>query len=216
MKRRRIDSDERSQAFTLEGFISAIVILTAVLFALQAVVITPTTGGAVDRAAQAQEEQEVRDALHIAGESGELSELVRHWNHVDEEWRDGNAPGDPAYNNSKLAEISDFGTILDEQFVNSSGKAYNLDFVTYDEDGDRVTESIVRMGGGTGDAVVSASYTVTLHDNQSLTEWDGTDFTTTGTELYEAESDHGYPLPSTSGLSESATYNVVEVRLTVW
>lgn len=216
MRRRQIDWDERSQAFTLEGFISAIVILTAVLFALQAVVITPTTGGAVDRSAQAQEQQEVRDVLVIAGESGELSELVRHWDKDEEEWRYGEAPGDPAYNSSQLANISDFGTILDEQFVNASGKSYNLDFITYDDSGDRVTESIVRMGGGTGDSVVSASYTVTLHDNQSLTKWNGNDFTTTGTELYKAERDHNYPLPVNSQPSGSSDYTVVEVRLTVW
>lgn len=197
-----ITPDERSQAFTLEGFISAIVILTAVLFALQAVVITPTTGGAVDRSAQAQEQQEVRDVLIIAGENGNLSELLRHWDPDEDEWRNGEAPGDPAYNSTQLANISEFGVVLDEQFVNASGKSYNLDFIVNNSSDTRV-EPIVRMGGGTGDSVVSTSYTVTIHEDQYLTG------TTT-----EVSAEDEYPFQPSDWTGKS--YVVVEVRVTVW
>lgn len=214
MDRSDFHSDDRAQAFTLEGFISAIVVLTAVLFALQAVVIMPTSGGAVDRSALAQEEQEVRDVLVIAGENGNLSELVRNWDSTEGEWRDAGASGEAPYNSTQFAEMSEFGRILDERFVNSSGKSYNVDFVVTDGD-DRHVEPIVRMGGGTGDSVVSASYTVTLHEDQELTEATYPGFTTTGTTLADAES-QGYPIPSTSASDPGSVYAVVEVRVTVW
>lgn len=161
---RHTGDETRAQAFTLEGFVSAIVILTAVLFALQTVVITPSTGGSVDRAAMAQDEQEVRDIVIVAGEKGNLSDLVRHWEGI--EWAGDDAAGPAAYNTSQFRELSHFGKVLDEQVVNASGKSYNVDFIG--EDGTSVP--IVRMGGGASDSVVTASYMVPIHEEQNLTE----------------------------------------------
>lgn len=221
MKDQQSSSEERGQAFTLEGFISAIVILTAVLFALQAVVITPTTGGAVDRAAQAQEEREVQDVLRIAAENGELSELVRNWNTgaSDPGWDGGESHPDAAYTNSEFANLSDFGHTLDEQLVNASGKAYNVEFIAYDDSGTRYTESIVQMGGGKGGSAVSASYFVTVYDEQPLTEPDGSGgFDEQSETLEEARADYSgdqeYPFPNRD--EDSTDFTVIEVRVTVW
>jgi len=71
---------DRGQAYTLEGFIGAMVVLMAVLFALQSVVIMPTTGGLADRTVQAQIQQEVQDALIVSNQGGNLSETIRRWN----------------------------------------------------------------------------------------------------------------------------------------
>ena len=55
--------EDRGQAFTLEGFIGALLVLSAVLFALQTVTVTPSTGGTVDQGAQASLETRAEDVL---------------------------------------------------------------------------------------------------------------------------------------------------------
>ncbi|ELZ13598.1 hypothetical protein C479_02096 [Halovivax asiaticus JCM 14624] len=207
MDRQSNRRDERAQAFTLEGLVSAIIVLTAVLFALQAVVITPTTGGAVDRAAMGQDEQEIRDALIVAGEKGNLSDLVRYWNPDSGEWEEANAPGPGAYNSSRFAELSDFGTILDQHIVEAGGKSYNVEYIAYDpSSGSRTSEQIVRMGGGASDSVVSASYTVLVHEEQNLHT----------SRAFEGNGDSIESTPAYPFKPDTDAYTLVEVRVTVW
>src|SRR6056297_759126 len=101
--------------------------------------------------------------------------------------------------------MTDLGTILEKHFVNASGKSYNLDLVAYDENGDQHVEHIVRMGGGRGDSVVSASYTVTLYKDQ--------EFTNDSNNLDNADDAYAYPIPSANH-DDNPVYNVVEVRIT--
>ena len=226
MRRTRSTDDDRGQAFTLEGFIGAIVVLTAVLFALQAVVITPTTGGTVDRGAQAQFEQEVKDTLLIAENEEELTNLTLNWDTSEGNWVENSNRTDAAYSSEDFANISDFGAVLDEHFVNQSGNSYNVELIAYDEDGTRYTEDIVRMGGGRSDGAVSASYTVTIYHDQNLTASDGdggfeeTDETVEDAwDDYGEEDDERYPLPPSKFDEDerhNTVYNVVEIRVTVW
>ena len=220
-RRRSHKADERGQAFTLEGLIAAIVLLTAVLFALQAVVITPTTGGSVDRGVQAQVDQQLTDAMLVGAEDGNFSELVRYysatnqsadcsWNQT-ECWYQETPGNESVYNSSTFAGELDFvvGDILDEHFVNQSGKSYNVEFIYYDADGEnRTTKDVVRMGGARADGAVTASYMVVLHEGQYLTAPDSDDVP------IDDEDNHSYPIPNVS--EEDAFYNIVEVRVTVW
>ena len=214
-------ADDRGQAFTLEGLIAAIVLLTAVLFALQAVVITPTTGGSVDRGVQAQVEQQLTDTMLVGAEDGNFSELVRYystenqtaecpWNQ-GECWYQETASNESIYNSSTFADELDFviGDVLDEHFINQSGKSYNVEFIYFDEDGEsRNTTDVVRMGGARSDSAVTASYMVVLHEEQYLTAPDSE-----GTSIVEADDDYSYPIPN---VSDEEFYNIVEVRVTVW
>ena len=218
-RRRRRAADERGQAFTLEGLIAAIVLLTAVLFALQAVVITPTTGGSVDRGVQAQVDQQLTDTMLVSAEDGNLSELVRYYTVVnadetcpwgqDECWYDETPGNESVYNSSTFADELDFviGDVLDEHFVNQSGKSYNVEFIYFDEGGEnRTTKDVVRMGGARSDSAVSASYMVVLFEDQPLTAPDNDDDQV----IADAES---YPIENIEG---EEFYNIVEVRVTVW
>ena len=219
MRRTRSTDDDRGQAFTLEGFIGAIVVLTAVLFALQAVVITPTTGGTVDRGAQAQFEQEVKDTLLVAENEEQLSKLVRYFDNSSDEWQNKSPDRDDApYSSEHFANQSNFGEILDEHFVNSSGNSYNVEYIVYNASQDRVAEDIVKMGGGRSDGAVSASYTVTLYEEQRLTEpnGDGPENNESAPKLREAYEEGEYPIPPYDADEDHPVYNVVEVRVTVW
>jgi hypothetical protein len=76
---RRADAD-RGQAFTLEGVSAGIIVLIALLFALQTVVLTPTTPGTVDRESRAELKNQGQDVLRATHANGTLSYAARYWN----------------------------------------------------------------------------------------------------------------------------------------
>lgn len=205
-----IGAGDRGQAYTLEGFVGAIVVLTAVLLALQSIVITPTTGGSIDRTVQAQLQQEVQDALTVAANDGELSGLVRYWNESQGQYHnDTNVPRG-VYSSDEFADPTtmdglQFGALLDGRFT-ADGRNYNV-VVAYRTENESETASfpLVYQSQPTPSAVV-ASYTVTLTDDQTLTAPGDRHRT-----LEDAADDH--PIPNAV---DGPTYNVVELRVIVW
>ncbi|THE62834.1 hypothetical protein D8Y22_20450 [Salinadaptatus halalkaliphilus] len=185
------DETDRGQAYSLEGFAAAAVVLFALLFAMQSVVITPGTGGAVDRTSQAQIQQETQDALVVAAHSnesdrGNLSVLVHDW-----------ADGDI----EESMDIDDFedeytlGYILETHVAAPSypnGYEVEFTYLNSSADGDVTTSDQNRSIGSniTDQSAVTASYTIPLFD----------------------ETEH---VPEYDGSSESI-HNIVEVRVTVW
>lgn len=210
--RRTSGRADRGQAYTLEGFVGAIIVLTAVLFAVQSIVITPTTGGAIDRTVQAQLQQEAMDALVVAENDGELSHLVRYWSEEDGGYYNAEIPETQRgnYSSSQFADPDEmnayFGQVLDERFE-ESGRNYNVELVYRSgEDGENSSSFHLVYQGRPSPNAFTGSYTVTLYDEQNLTAPDSRDQTLTET--------GEYPIPNIDGDSE--LYNVVEVRLVVW
>ena len=207
------DTDaDRGQAYTLEGFIGAMVVLLAVLFALQSVVIMPTTGGLADRSVQAQIQQEVQDALIVSNQDGNLSEAIRRWNESGgfEGANQPSAPGrddtegNQTYSVDGFANKSDLGRVLKNRFA-ENGWSYNVEL--HPESGGERT--LVYQGSPPSSAQV-ASYTVTLYDNQSVTA-DGSSST-----LEEQAKSYPVPIPDRESTDETLVYNVVEVRVILW
>ncbi|UTF54063.1 DUF7288 family protein [Natronosalvus rutilus] len=202
---------DRGQAYTLEGFIAAFILLIAVLFAVQSVVITPSSGGAVDRTAQAQQQQQVQDALIVAQQENDLSRMLRNVE-LDgddfEEFHNQSSGVQGVYSTATFANESTLGAILNQHL--DAGQSYNVE-VHYQERGDEAEDQnqnpimLVNQGPPSSTAV-TASYTVVLHANQPITsDEDGT--------LGDIGEADGYisDLEKDSGL-----YNVVEVRVIVW
>ncbi|NUC73100.1 hypothetical protein HTZ84_12385 [Haloterrigena sp. SYSU A558-1] len=204
---------DRGQAYTLEGFVSAMVVLMAVLFALQSVVITPTTGGLADRTSQAQLEQEAQDALVVAAngtaanESMTLSEMVRYWDDDEGEFYNSDPEaGNGAYNtsrNSTFYEKTVLGKILRERFA-ERGLSYSVELVYQNESNEYRSKPFVDQGKS---AAVTASYTVTLYDADKLTP---------DSQEGNISSAKTYPIPEANPADDSELYNVVEVRVSVW
>lgn len=202
---------DRGQAYTLEGFIAAMVVLMALLFALQSVVITPTTGGMADRTVQSQVQQETQDALMIAADGADdsenmsLSETIRYWDDDEDEFY--NADPDQvhgAYNASNDSELyteAILAEVLTDRFT-ERGMSYNVELV-YQNESEYESEYLVYQGEA---EAITTSYTVTLYENQTLTA-PGQEDTTID------EADH--PIPRATDDS-SVIYNVVEVRVAVW
>ncbi|MFC7214598.1 hypothetical protein ACFQO4_10985 [Saliphagus sp. GCM10025334] len=201
---------DRGQAYTLEGFIAAFILLIAVLFAVQSVVITPSSGGAVDRTAQAQQQQQVQDALIIAQRENDLSQTVRY---VDldssdefEEFHNHSSGVQGVYSTAAFENVSTLGAILNQHL--DAGQSYNVELHYENESGEAASPIKLVNQGPPSSTAVTASYTVVLHDDQNLTSPDHDDRTLDqiqGTEGYIPDIDDG------SGL-----YNVVEVRVVVW
>ncbi|QRV16106.1 hypothetical protein JMJ58_04200 [Haloterrigena salifodinae] len=215
---------DRGQAYTLEGFVSAMIVLMAVLFALQSVVITPTTGGLADRTSQAQLEQEAQDALVVGATTngsaengtGDLSTLVRYWNDSSDEFHNASEQDVEFYynasNDTELYRKFALGEVLSERFT-ERGLSYNVELVYQDKNGEFDEENSTYLVYQGQSEAVTASYTVTLLESDNLTAPgdENRDIS-----LREANQDGKYPIPPATGKNESEIYNVVEVRVAVW
>lgn len=204
---------ERGQAYTLEGVIGALVILSAVLFAMQSLVLTPTSGGSVGPTERADLRQQANDVLVLAAQNDtfDLSQQVRYWSQSKRTFFGGLNPRH-GYGDRQLPGA--FGVMLNDTFGDTQ-RRYNVEIRYRPADPTKGTLStpVVYQGNPDSNAVV-ATHTVTLFDNQTLTSPG-----TAGIELWEydtdaTDSDDGfYPIPDAI---DGPVYNVVEVRLAVW
>jgi hypothetical protein len=219
-----VTGDKRAQAFTLEGFVGAVVILTAVLFAVQATAGTANLGGTMDEGTRAELRTDAQTVLAAransdavdseTGERRDLAFVVRYWDAPEYRYYGATDRVTGYGSDGPPAELFDGN--LDDLFLDR-GYSYNL-VVEYRggntsnvSDGTG-TERLVWMGPPGEDAVV-VGRTVTLFDNQTLTEP-----TASNRQLWEYENDprgaNYYPIPDAA--PSSAVYNVVRVRLVVW
>lgn len=150
--------DSRGQAYTLEGIVAAILVVSALLLALQAVVVTPTTEGTADRDTMAQLDTQADDVLAAAHEREALAEAAL-WdnssNGTVQGWRVGACPAD-----------LDLCEMLEETFTNRSYR-YNV-YVDYRANGTTDTNPLFEQGVPNSNAV-TASHAVTLHGGMNLT-----------------------------------------------
>ena len=214
--RRRERARDRGQAYTLEAFIGAILLLTAVLFMTQSIVITPTTGGAADRGLLAGLGQEAQDALVVSEEDDELSELVRYWNvtEVDGEeevvYHNQSHVAGMWYNTSDFGDAETMnvhvGEILNERFT-TRGQSYNVQLHFYNDSAEEYEFQNLVFQGAPDSNAFTASYTVTLYDDQNLTAPGHEDRTLRDVDEDEAIIPNAFDEP---------IYNVVEVRVVIW
>ncbi|PCR90890.1 DUF7288 family protein [Natrinema ejinorense] len=192
---------DRGQAYTLEGLIGAMIVLMAVLFALQSAVIMSSTGGEGDQSVQEQVQQEVQDSLIVANQEGNLSELVRNWN-AEGEFENASQPinGTNTYTVSEFENESKLGRILNQRFQDPK---YNVELHPVNSS----KRHLVYQASPPPSASI-ASYTVTLYDNQTVTS------ASVSKELHATDSDTRI-IPR-EYQDETSLYNVVEVRVIVW
>lgn len=207
--------DVRGQAYTLEAVVGAVLILSAVVIALQTVTVLPTTGGSVDAGVQQNSHQQANDVLAITAqnEQRDLSWYVRYW---DESRGTFYGANNTAVGYGGTTPPDPLGETLDRGFQ-QQGQTYNVNLrYLVDEPGtpdslEREETVFVNRGRPSDDAVV-ATYRVTLFDNETLTS---PVKATASVPLAELDSnpDSSYPIPNAI---DGKVYNVVEVRLVVW
>jgi hypothetical protein len=205
--------DDRGQAFTLEGFIGGLLVLAAVLFALQATIFTPTAGGSTSEVTKLALGQQAQDVLvtTATAEEKDLSYYVRYWD-VSQLTFGGSTNPEIGYGSA--GPPGPLGDRLYNAF-GRRGHSYNL-VITYQTNDPNVTDSVtmVYQGNPPSSAVV-ATRTVTLYDEQILTGPDTGYATLTDFNASASGTGEGYyPVPDVA--PNSSVYNVVEVRLIVW
>ncbi|MFB6311711.1 MAG: hypothetical protein ABEH64_11105 [Salinirussus sp.] len=205
--------DQRGQLYTIEGVIGALVIISAVVFAMQAVVLTPESGGGVSPESRADLRHQANDVLSIAAQNDtfDLNRLARYWSQGARTFYGG---VNPRLGYGERGPPGVLGQLLNQTFEHRT-RSYNLElrYRLANDTGTTGTVPVVYTGQPDPDAVV-VSRTVALFDNQTLTAP-----RTSGVELWQydtdpTDSDDGYyPIPDAI---DGPLYNVVEVRLTVW
>jgi len=168
-------TDERGQAFTLEGFIASVVVLSAVLFALQALVFTPTSAGQVDEQVRDKLRTEARDVLTASANNGteDLSHHVRYFSNdtSGDTWVGNSGSLQQGYGEDKPLSPGDtvLGNGMNQTF-NERGFSYNiqLEYLSATEANETDSVPMVFRGVPTEEAV-SVTYTVVLYDNETLT-----------------------------------------------
>lgn len=198
---------DRGQTFTLEAFVAAILLVSTVAFALQAVAISSNTASVGETELKNQHAGLAEGVLNEAVENGSLRTTVLYWNETSEQFY--NADGDGHYI-SQLPPTPDgtaFGDSLERTFGDRQVR-YNIDLHYRDSTGDRQTQRLIESGTP-NDNAVRVVETVTLYDDTVLVD-ESEDHTTTSLSEVEEE----FYAPNVD--EESPLYNVIHVEVVLW
>ena len=202
--------DRRGQAFTLEGVIGALIVLMAVVLALQAVDAAPFTDEQSEQRSEALRTQ-VADTLAAAADRGALRRAATCV-------RSGGSPADNVANPG--VPLTDFGVFLNQTLI-QNGNEYiaTVEYRGSDGSGDPVLER-ARFYPTTAtdppETAVAASRQVVLHNSDPVFRPQG---------LRCGEDRSGRTLNESANLyidrhpdlgTDSTLYNVVRIRVIAW
>jgi hypothetical protein len=188
---------ERGQAYTLEAFIAALLLVSSLTFALQVTAVTPLSASTANQHIENQQRSSASGVLAAADERGALEEAVLYWDHENETFHD---PTRLDYYTNDYPPNT-FGEMLDRAF-GGRGLAVNVFVHT---EGDRRPQQMV-YHGEPSDNAASASRTVTLYDDDWVRDENG--------DPDQQVSD--VPFYTSDAHPDSLVYNVVRVEVVVW
>ena len=188
---------DRGQAYTLEAFIAALLLISSLTFALQVTAVTPLSASTANQHIENQQRSSAAGVLAAADERSALEEAVLYWDHENGTFHD---PTRLDYYTNEYPP-NDFGEVLDRAF-GGRGLAVNVFVHT---EGDRRPQPMV-YHGEPSDNAASASRTVTLYDDDPVRLEDGTP----GQEVSEVS------FYTSDAHDDSQVYNVVRVEVVVW
>lgn len=201
---------ERGQAHTLEAVVGAILLLTAVAFALQVTVVTPLSASTSSQHVEGQERAVAQGVLANAAEEGDLKEAVLYWNETGSRFHGSN---ERRYIADSPPEGLALGNKLARAF-DAKGIAYNVNFVYITTAGELNEQPLIRQGTPSDNAV-SATRTVTIRNDDRLVDKDGSLNETT---VIEADGFYINNAPSavTDRGGGHGLYNVVRIEVVAW
>ncbi|WP_235853469.1 DUF7288 family protein [Halosimplex salinum] len=192
---------DRGQAHTLEGVVAGLILLSAVVFALEMTAVTPLSASTSSQHIENQQESTARGVLASAAETGALERALLSWNASSEQF----------YNTSRLgyftsdAPPNEFGRMLNRSF-NRGGVAYNV-YLRYQGAGGAPDTRQYVYQGRPSDNSVQATWTLALAENDEIHDYEEAP---TGTEISDEPTFFAPPA------SDSSVYNVVRVEVVVW
>ena len=193
---------DRGQSYVLEAIGAGIIVLSAVVFAVQATAVTPLSASTASQHIENQQQATAATLLDQAAANGTLQAAMRNWSADERRFHSASAEGyhvgDPPDN--------PFGRQLDRVF--SEGRVATNVYVAYTTPaGERATPYLYQ--GTPSDNAVVASRQVVLTDGMNLTAPGETQRTLNAT---NATSSFYAP----DAMSNGSVYNTVEVRIVVW
>lgn len=191
--------DDRGQSITLEAVTGSVLLLTAVLFTLQATALTPLTSSTANQQIEEQNRALADDLLDVEAENGTLTTLVLDYNTTTESYNDVN----PKLDSWPDEPPGAFGNALSRTF-GTQNVAYNI-YVTYQDRSGSTQEEELVFQGQPSDNAVSASKTVVLYDDMEITDEGNSQTLSEDPDFFIADQRRNHPV-----------YAVVEVRLVVW
>jgi len=191
----------RGQAHTLEALAGSLLLVGALVFALQVTAVTPLSASTSSQHIENQQQATAAGLLSTGLEDGSLRTAVLFWDDGSSPQRFHGAAGQRYY--VDRSPPNEFGGLLDRAFA-SRAIVYNV-VVYFEEDGRRKSQRMVYRGEPSDNAV-SASVTLTLTDEDVLVDSDGDP---TGTPL--ASGNFYAPDAHSDGI-----YNVLEVEVVAW
>lgn len=190
---------DRGQAHTVEAFIAALLLLSALLFAMQATAVTPLSASTSNQHIENQQRALADGLLSTAADDGSLQETVLYWNSSREAFQDSGEAGYYQRAGSQTAFLAALDETLAERRI-----AYNVRVRYFDANRTSVSTDPLVSLGQPSDNAVTASRTITLTNESRLT----------GDCAGECRlEDKSFYAPS---VDDGQLYNRVEVRITTW
>ena len=205
-------NDDRAQAYTLESVAGALLLLIALLFALESIIVTPATPGTIDSETRAQLASQGNDVVLAASSNGSLTDLALYWNTSSVAANrtfynpDPNTMSvGPEFGYGQDRPPGEFGAMLNQTF-SQRGLSYNV-FIEYQTESDwsQTDRVIVAKQGVPTENAVAITYPVTLYDGQQITSPSSSETLENETKFYASDVDPDGPL-----------YNVITFRVIVW
>ena len=217
-RNRRLSDRRRGQAHTLEAVIGSLLLIAALLFAMQATAVTPLSASTSNQHIENQQRAVSHGLLATAADDGTLKETLLYWNGTprdgiaenDAEGFVGSAAEETYYRNGTAPTtfLETLNRTLGEQQV-----AYNVNIryhIANSSTGEIVgwrTRRLVKMGQPSDNAV-TASRMITLYGDDRLTG-------PSTTRLDDGAAFYAPPLGD-AVVGDSLVYNRLEVRIITW
>ena len=208
----------RGQAHTLEGVVAGLVLLSGLVFALQATAVTPLSASTSSQHLENQQQASAEGVLATAAKHRVLKPAVLFWNGKGSDPANEFYDADNGEFYTSKTPPNEFGDLLSQAF-GGRGLTFNV-YVAYrrQSDGRQVRQRMIYRGEPSDNAV-TASRLVTLYNTDELyADTDNDDIAEpTGTTISKSnfyapdvvdESDNGGP--------DLAIYNIIEVEVVVW
>jgi len=188
----------RGQAHTVEAFVAAMLIVGGLIFATQATAVTPLSASTSNQHIENQQQASIEGLLATAAENGDLQAAVLNWDPEEGEFDNLSKQG--TYENEPPNEF----VVALNQTLTERQIAFNVDVRYAEPDGTSDTERMVEMGQPSNNAV-TATWTVSLYENSTLSSGGNEEETLQDSEFYADNID-----------TDSELYTVVEVEVTAW
>lgn len=199
---------DRGQTFTLEAFVSAILLLATLGFALHIVSISSNSASVGDTELRNQHAGLASGVLDKGVANGSLRRTLLYWDEHGERFYDADntdgfyiSRGPPTTFGGSLQPIAD-----DRQV------RYNIRLFYQSESGERASRTLVESGTPSDDAVRVVE-TVTLYDDTRLVDENESYRTVTVTDI-EANATADFYAPDAR--PNSSLYNVIRVEVVLW